>query len=253
MFMAEKIKDICDQLEINWIFILCYDKDCRSTLDSFHGLLRDEGLKILGLTRKMFNITVGSDFSEVEDASAIGEVCDLIQIPAYLCRQTSILRAGAKTGKPIHLKKGQFMSPWNMKNSVRKLEAYGCDQILLTERGTFFGYNMLVNDFTSLPIMAKTGYPICYDASHSIQLPTSMGSISGGQREFIPGLVRAAMGIGVNALFMEVHDNPPKALSDSNTVLDLKYLKLILTQAKEMHSKYLDLMNEFGEDNVHTA
>ena len=140
-----------------------------------------------------------------------------------------------------------------MKNSVRKLEAYGCDQILLTERGTFFGYNMLVNDFTSLPIMAKTGYPICYDASHSIQLPTSMGSISGGQREFIPGLVRAAMGIGVNALFMEVHDNPPKALSDSNTVLDLKYLKLILTQAKEMHSKYLDLMNEFGEDNVHTA
>ena len=252
MFMAEKIKDICAQLEINWIFKSCYDKDCRSSPDSFHGLGRDEGLKILGLTREMFNIPVVSDFSEVEDASAIGEVCDLIQIPAYLCRQTSILRAGAKTGKPIHLKKGQFMSPWNMKNSVRKLEAYGCDQILLTERGTFFGYNMLVNDFTSLPIMAKTGYPICYDASHSIQLPTSMGSISGGQREFIPGLVRAAMGIGVNALFMEVHDNPPKALSDSNTVLDLKYLKLILTQAKEMHSKYLDLMNEFGEDNVHT-
>ena len=240
-------------MNINWVFKSCYDKDCRSSPDSFHGVGLDEGLKILELTRETFNIPVVSDFSDSKDALAVGEICDLIQIPAYLCRQTSILRAGALTGRPIHLKKGQFMSPWNMKNSVRKLEAFGCENIILTERGTFFGYNMLVNDFTSLPIMAKTGYPVCYDATHSIQLPTSMGSISGGQREFIPSLVRAAMGMGVNALFMEVHDNPSKALSDSNTVLDLKYLKLILSQAIEMHSKYLELINKFGEDNVHTS
>ncbi len=253
MFMAEKIKKICDILNINWVFKSCYDKDCRSSPDSFHGVGLDEGLKILEFTRKTFNVPVVSDFSDSKDAVAVGKICDLIQIPAYLCRQTSILKAGALTGRPIHLKKGQFMSPWNMKNSVRKLESFGCENIILTERGTFFGYNMLVNDFTSLPIMAKTGYPVCYDATHSIQLPTSMGSISGGQREFIPSLVRAAMGMGVNALFMEVHDNPSKALSDSNTVLDLKYLKLILSQATEMHSKYLELINEFGEDNVHTS
>lgn len=253
LFMAEKIKNICADLGVNWIFKSCYDKDCRSSKDSFHGVGISKGLNILSKVRDEFQIPVVSDFSDSSWASETAEICDLIQIPAYLCRQTSILKSAASTKKPIHLKKGQFMSPWNMKNSVRKLEAFGCENIILTERGTFFGYNMLVNDFTSLPIMAKTGYPVCYDATHSIQLPTSMGSISGGQREFIPSLVRAAMGMGVNALFMEVHDNPSKALSDSNTVLDLKYLKLILSQAIEMHSKYLELINKFGEDNVHTS
>ena len=251
MYMAEKIQKICNDLKIEWIFKSCYDKDCRSSPNSFHGIGLDEGLKILSSIRNQYGVPVVSDFSDVNDGNFIGQVCDLVQVPAYLCRQTSILKAAAETKRPIHLKKGQFMSPWNMKNSVKKLEANGCNQILLTERGTFFGYNMLVNDFTSLPIMNKTGYPICYDATHSIQLPTSMGSISGGQREFIPSLVRAAVASGISALFMEVHDNPPKALSDSNTVLDIKYLKLILSQAIQMHNVYLDLIEKYGEDNVH--
>jgi 2-dehydro-3-deoxyphosphooctonate aldolase (KDO 8-P synthase) len=161
------------------------------------------------------------------------------------------LRSAAQTGKPVLLKKGQFMSPWNMKNSVRKLESHGCNQIILADRGTFFGYNMLVNDMTCFPIMAATGYPVCFDAGHSIQLPTSMGNISGGQREFIPHLVRSATANGINALFMEVHDNPDKALSDANTVLDIKYLENILYQAKKVHELRLELLDKLGEDNVH--
>ena len=143
------------------------------------------------------------------------------------------------------------MSPWNMKNSVRKIEAFGNDQIVLADRGTFFGYNMLVNDMKSFPIMAETGYPVCFDATHSIQLPTSMGNISGGQREFIPHLVRAAAATGINALFMEVHDNPSQALSDANTVLDIKYLENILNQAKAVHEVRLELLDKYGENNVH--
>jgi 2-dehydro-3-deoxyphosphooctonate aldolase (KDO 8-P synthase) len=175
----------------------------------------------------------------------------MVQVPAYLCRQTSVLKAAAKTGRPILLKKGQFMSPWNMKNSVRKIEAAGGNQIILADRGTFFGYSMLINDMTCFPIMAYTGYPVCFDASHSIQLPTSMGNISGGQREFIPHLVRSAVANGINVLFMETHDNPPKALSDSNTVLDIKYLENILGQAKRVHEVRLELLEKYGEDNIH--
>jgi 2-dehydro-3-deoxyphosphooctonate aldolase (KDO 8-P synthase) len=161
------------------------------------------------------------------------------------------LRAAAKTGRPVLLKKGQFMSPWNMKNSVRKIEAAGGNQIILADRGTFLGYSQLVNDMTCFPIMAYTGYPVCFDATHSIQMPTSMGNISGGQREFIPHLVRSAVANGINLLFMETHDNPEKALSDANTVLDIKYLENILTQAKVIHETRLELMARLGEDNVH--
>ena len=199
-FMVEAISNICSELGIKWIFKSCYDKDCRSSKDSFHGVGITEGLDILAMVRSEFKIPVVSDFSDPSWAEATGEICDLVQIPAYLCRQTSILKSAAKTRKPIHLKKGQFMSPWNMKNSVRKLESYGCEQIILTERGTFFGYNQLVNDMTAFPIMRKIGYPVCFDATHSIQLPTSMGNISGGQREFIPFLVRGACACGINAL-----------------------------------------------------
>jgi 2-dehydro-3-deoxyphosphooctonate aldolase (KDO 8-P synthase) len=175
----------------------------------------------------------------------------MVQVPAYLCRQTSILRAAAATTRPIHLKKGQFMSPWNMKNSIRKIEAAGNYQVLLADRGTFFGYNMLVNDFTCFPIMAKTGYPVCFDATHSIQLPTSMGNISGGQREFIPFLVRAAAACGINALFMETHNDPDNAMSDANTVMNIKYLENVLSQAKAAHEFRLEMLEKFGEDNVH--
>lgn len=249
--MADKISNICDSLEIPLIYKSCYDKDCRSSPDSFHGLGVDHGLTILSQLRDEFGIPVVSDFSDSTWAEATGEVCDMVQIPAYLCRQTSILKAAAATNKPIHLKKGQFMSPWNMKNSVRKIEAAGNSKIVLADRGTFFGYNMLVNDMTSLPIMARTGCPVSFDATHSIQLPTSMGNISGGQREFIPYLVRAAAACGISALFMEVHDDPNNALSDSNTVLDLKYLKVVLSHAKRCHEARLELFNELGEDRVH--
>jgi 2-dehydro-3-deoxyphosphooctonate aldolase (KDO 8-P synthase) len=251
--MADLIGDICRRLDVPWVYKSCYDKDCRSALDSFHGIGIDCGLRILSDVREHFGVPVVSDFSDPSWAPATAEVCDMVQIPAYLCRQTSILRAAAQTGRPIHLKKGQFMSPWNMKNSVRKIEAFGNRQIVLSDRGTFLGYNMLVNDMRSLPIMAATGYPVSFDATHSIQMPTSMGDISGGQREFIPCLVRAAAACGIHALFMEVHDDPAKALSDPNTVLDVRYLEHVLGQAKVIHETRLELLEKFGEDNVHLA
>ena len=208
LFMAEEINNICLELKIPWIFKSCYDKDCRSSKDSFHGIGILKGLQILELVREKFKIPVVSDFSDPSWANDTGKVCDLIQIPAYLCRQTTILKSAAETNKPIHLKKGQFMSPWNMKNSVRKLEKFGSKSILLTD-------------------------------------------ISGGQREFIPFLVRAASACGINALFMEVHNDPPNALSDSNTVLNLKYLKKILSEAKAIHKLRLELIKKNGEFNIH--
>lgn len=249
--MAEMIGGVCAKLGVPWIFKACYDKDCRSSPSSFHGLGLHEGLQILSDVREASGVPVTSDFSDPSWGKATGEVCDMVQVPAYLCRQTSMLRAAAETGKPVHLKKGQFMSPWNMKNSCRKVEHFGNEQILLTDRGTFFGYNMLVNDMRCFPIMQETGYPVCYDATHSIQLPTSMGNISGGQREFIPHLTRAAAACGIDALFMEVHDDPANALSDANTVLDFKYFEVVLAQAKAMHEMRQELREKFGEDNVH--
>lgn len=248
--MASRIKKICDKLKISYIFKSCYNKDSRSSPESFNGVGIDEGLDILQDVRKKINVPVISDFSDPTWAKPTGDVVDIIQIPAYLCRQTSILRAAAETGKPILIKKGQFMSPWNMKNSVRKLEYFGANKILLADRGTFFGYNMLVNDMRCFPIMSETGYPVCFDATHSVQMPTSMGNISGGQREFIPHLVRSATACGIDSLFMEVHDNPSKALSDPNTVLNIKYLERILIMAKKMHQERINLEKQFSDLNV---
>ena len=249
--MAGRIGEVCDRLDMPWIYKSCYDKDSRSSATSFHGVGIEEGLSILSEVRQTQKVPVVCDFSDVAWAEKTAKVVDFVQIPAYLCRQTHILKAAGYTGRPVHLKKGQFMSPWNMKNSVRKIESTGNEQILLTDRGTFFGYNMLINDYRNFPIMLETGYPVCFDATHSVQLPTSMGNISGGQREFIPYLVRAAAGCGINALFMEVHDNPNEALSDSNTQLDIRYLENILAQAKATHAVRLELLEKWGEDNVH--
>ena len=250
--MSQRIGEICDRLQVPWIYKSCYDKDSRSALSSFHGIGIEEGLDILAEVRQSTKIPVVCDFSEANLAKQTSQVVDFLQIPAYLCRQTHILKAAGTTGRPVHLKKGQFMSPWNMKNSVRKIESTGNQQILLTDRGTFFGYNMLINDFRNFPIMMETGYPVCFDATHSVQLPTSMGNISGGQREYIPYLVRAASGCGINALFMEVHDKPDQALSDPNTQLDIQYLENILVQAKKIHESRLELAQICGEDNVHS-
>jgi 2-dehydro-3-deoxyphosphooctonate aldolase (KDO 8-P synthase) len=249
-YMADAIGKIVNEIGIPWVYKSCYDKDCRSSPESFHGCGIEEGLEILSDIRKEFGIPVVSDFSEASWAKATGEVCDLVQVPAYLCRQTSILRAAAETGRPIHLKKGQFMSPWNMKNSVRKIEAAGGNQIILADRGTFFGYNSLVNDFRSLTIMSETGYPVCFDATHSIQNPTSMGNVSGGERQFIPSLVRAAAAVGIDALFMEIHNDPKNAKSDPNTVIDIKFIKDVLIQAKSIHEQRFELISRLGVDKV---
>jgi 2-dehydro-3-deoxyphosphooctonate aldolase (KDO 8-P synthase) len=251
LMMADRIAKICDDLEVDWVYKSCFDKDCRSSPDSFHGVGIDQGLEILAEVRKEYGVPVTSDFSDPAWAQATGEVCDLVQVPAYLCRQTSILRAAAQTGRPIHLKKGQFMSPWNMKNSVRKIEAAGGTQILLADRGTFFGYNMLVNDMRSFSIMAQTGYPVCYDITHSIQMPTSMGEISGGEREFIPPLTRAAAAAGIDAIFAEIHNDPANALSDPNTVLNIEHLRHVLGQARDIHNFRLELLEKYGVDNVY--
>ena len=247
--MAKKINKICQKHKIQFIFKSCYNKDSRSSPESFNGVGIEEGLDILAEVRNKVKVPVVADFSDVSWAKATGEVVDIIQIPAYLCRQTSILRAAAETNKPILIKKGQFMSPWNMKNSIRKLEYFGSNKILLTDRGTFFGDNMLINDMRCFPIMNETGYPVCFDATHSVQMPTSMGNISGGQREFIPHLVRSASACGINALFMEVHDNPSKALSDPNTVLNIVYLEKILVMAKTMHKERIKIEKKYN--NLH--
>ena len=250
LYMAEALKKVCDKLAIPLIYKSCYDKDCRSSMDSFLGIGVEEGLRILEKVRREFDVPVTSDVSNVEWVKATGDVVDLIQIPAYLCRQTHLLVAAGETQKPINLKKGQYMSPWNMKNSARKIEHVGNNKIMLSERGTFFGYNMLINDYRALKIMEDSGYPVCYDATHSVQQPTSLGTISGGQREFIPALVRAAAASGIQALFMEVHDDPDNALSDPATQLHLKYAEKVLAQAKEMHGLRSQMVAQWGDDDV---
>jgi len=241
--MAEAILDVTSRLGIQLIFKSCYDKDCRSSIKSYHGIGLEKGLDILSKVREQFGIPVTSDVSNVQWVEETAQVIDLIQIPAYLCRQTHLLRAAGKTGLPVHIKKGQFMSPWNMKNAAIKVESTGNKNIILTDRGTTLGYNMLVTDMRSFRIMKESGHPVCYDATHSIQMPGSLGTSSGGQREFIPELTRAAMGAGANALFIEVHDNPQEALCDATTQLPLKFLEPLLVQAKSVY----DMVRQFAE------
>jgi len=233
--MAQAILEVASKLGIQFVFKSCYDKDCRSSIKSYHGIGLEKGLNILRKVRKEFAIPVTSDVSNVQWMEETAQVVDLIQIPAYLCRQTHLLRAAGETGLPLHIKKGQFMSPWNMKNAAVKVESTGNHNMILTDRGTTLGYNMLVTDMRCFRIMKESGYPVCYDATHSIQMPGSLGTSSGGQREFIPELTRAAMGAGVNALFIEVHDNPKEALCDATTQLPLKFLEPLLVQAKAVY------------------
>ena len=241
--MADSIAKICDKHNVNWIFKACYDKDCRSSIHSFHGLGLEKGLNILDKVRQEYKVPVISDFSVPQWAAATGEVCDMIQVPAYLCRQTSMLRAAAETNRPIHVKKGQYMSPHNMKNVAEKLKYFGNDNILFTDRGTFFGYGNLINDFMGLPIMQEMGYPVCFDGTHSVQCPTTTGTISTGMVQYIPHLVRAACAVGVNALFLEVHDDPKNALSDSGTVLHIDRLEEIIKQSKEIFNLTKNFIN----------
>lgn len=233
--MATEIARICEKLGISYVFKSSFDKANRTSVSSFRGHPMEEGLRILQRVKDEVGVPVVTDIHESHQAAPVAEVADILQIPAFLCRQTDLLMAAAATGRTINVKKGQFLAPWDMKNVVSKLEAGGAKKILLTERGTSFGYNALVVDFRSLPQMRNFGYPVVFDATHSVQMPGGQGSSSGGQREYAPYLARAAAAIGVDALFMEVHENPDQAPSDGPNMIPLHQLEDVLRPILEVH------------------
>ena len=229
---AARIKEITGKLGVPFIFKSSYDKANRSSIKSYRGPGIEEGLKILKEVRDSVGVPVLSDVHSADEAARAGEVLDVIQIPAFLCRQTDIILEAARTGKAVNVKKGQFMSPVEMNNVVEKIESEGNRNILLTERGTTFGYNMLVNDFRSIVIMSETGYPVVYDATHSVQMPGGLGASSGGDSRFVLPLSKAAVAAGCDALFVEVHEDPGKAMSDGSNMLKLADLEDFLGQIK---------------------
>jgi 2-dehydro-3-deoxyphosphooctonate aldolase (KDO 8-P synthase) len=228
MDTAGRLKEICGRLAIPFIYKSSYDKANRSSVSSFRGLGVDEGLRILAEVRRQIGVPVLTDVHEDTDMRAVAEVVDVLQTPAFLCRQTNFITRVAAAGKPVNIKKGQFLSPWEMTNVVEKARAAGNDDILVCERGTSFGYNNLVSDMRSLVVMRETGCPVVFDATHSVQLPGGQGTSSGGQREFIPVLARAAVAVGVAGLFMETHPNPDEALSDGPNAWPLDLIEPLL-------------------------
>ncbi len=225
---AEKISKIAQDLQVPYVFKASYDKANRSSVKSFRGPGLEKGLKILAKVKKELGLPVLSDVHSIEQIAPAAQVLDILQIPAFLSRQTDLLLAAGKTDKIINVKKGQFLSPWDMKNVVEKLESAGCRKILLTDRGASFGYQNLVSDFRAVPVMRGFGYPVIFDATHSVQLPGGQGHASGGMAEFIPTLARCAVAAGVDAVFMEIHENPAEALSDGPNNLALAKLKGLL-------------------------
>jgi 2-dehydro-3-deoxyphosphooctonate aldolase (KDO 8-P synthase) len=232
---AEFLKKLCLRLGIPLIFKSSYDKANRSSHASFRGPGLEEGLKILRRVRAELDLPILTDVHSPEEAAAAGAVCDMIQIPAFLCRQTDLLTAAGKTGAAVNIKKGQFMAPWDMGNAAQKIVDTGNRNILLTDRGTSFGYNNLVSDMRTIPIMKELGFPVCFDASHSVQLPGGRGDSTGGQREFIPTLARAAVAAGANCLFIESHENPVEAKSDRDSVFPLEKLEELLRGVKGIY------------------
>ncbi len=232
--IAESVSRLAAELGIPYIFKGSFDKANRTSVTAFRGPGLYEGLGILTAVREAFNVPVCTDFHEADQAGVVAKSVDLLQIPAFLCRQTDMLLAAAETGKPTSVKKGQFLSPWDMKNVVDKFTAGGNGQLMLVERGASFGYNNLVVDMRSLAVMREYGYPVIYDATHSLQLPGGAGTATGGQREYLPALVRAATAVGVDALFMEVHPDPVRGLSDATTMWPLDQLRGVLEMALHM-------------------
>lgn len=223
--VASVLKEISEELKIGFIFKGSFDKANRSSIKSFRGPGLKKGLEILEQVKKKLAIPVISDVHETSQIEPASKVLDVIQIPAFLSRQTDLIVESAKTGKPLLIKKGQFLSPQEMKNVIEKAESAGAKKIILCERGTFFGYNNLVVDFRAIPVMKKFGYPVIFDATHSVQKPGALGKSTGGEREFVPFLARAAVAVGVDGIFMEVHPEPKKALSDSATAFRLSELR----------------------------
>lgn len=234
MKTAETIKEITTKLNIPYVFKASFDKANRSSIHSERGPGIEKGLEILAKVKKEFDLPVTSDIHEASQAEQAGEVLDIIQIPAFLCRQTDLLVAAANTNKIVNVKKGQFLAPWDMKNVVTKLQETGNEQILLTERGSTFGYNNLVVDMRSLITMNELGAPVVFDATHSVQIPGGNGTTTGGKREFVPHLSRAAASIGVSSIFMEVHPNPDEAMSDGPNMVKLHELEEVLKPIKQI-------------------
>lgn len=235
LFAAETLKQIYANAEVALIFKSSYDKANRSSYRSFRGPGLEEGLRILERVRNEFDLPILTDVHSPEEAKIVGEICDIIQIPAFLCRQTDLIIAAASTKAVINVKKGQFMAPWDMKNVVDKIRSMNNEKIILTDRGTSFGYNNLVCDMRAIPIMQSFGVPVCFDATHAVQLPGGQGDSSGGEREFIPVLAKAALAAGANCLFIEAHQEPAKAKSDASSVLDFESLPQLLCDLKRLY------------------
>lgn len=228
LFMADALKEIAQELSLPVIFKSSFDKANRTGAHSKRGAGLAEGLDILAEAKERTGLPVITDVHEPGQCLPVAEVCDVLQIPAFLCRQTDLLKAAAETGAAINVKKGQFLAPWDMRNVTGKLAAFGSDKIMACERGTSFGYNTLVSDMRGLPEMASHGWPVIFDATHSVQQPGGQGSTTGGQREFVPVLARAAVAVGVAGLFIETHDDPDNAFSDGPNQVPLRHMRALM-------------------------
>lgn len=233
LFLAENIQKICNKYNIGYIFKASFDKANRTSIHGKRGLGLEEGLKVLAKVKEQIGCPILTDIHNEHQCKPVAECADVLQIPAFLCRQTDLLKAAAETGKVVKVKKGQFLAPWDMHKVHEKLIAFGAKDIILTERGASFGYNTLVTDMRSLVIMAQTGAPVVFDATHSVQQPGGLGGSSGGQREFVPVLARAAIAVGVAGLFMEIHQDPDNAPSDGPCMLRLEDLDSVLSKLKQ--------------------
>lgn len=243
---AGYLKEITDRLQIPFIYKSSFDKANRSSHQSFRGFGIEQGLKILAKVREQIGVPVLTDVHEDTPLNEVASVVDVLQTPAFLCRQTNFIQDVARQGLPVNIKKGQFLAPWDMQNVVDKARAVGNEQIMVCERGAMFGYNNLVSDMRSLAVMRETGCPVVYDATHSVQLPGGQGTSSGGQREFVPVLARAAVAAGISGIFMETHPNPEQALSDGANSIPLGKIEALLTLLKELDScvKRTDFLEE---------
>ena len=234
MMMASQIKAICNKLGINLIYKSSFDKANRSSIGGKRGIGLEKSLAIFARVKKELGLPVLTDIHSAQQCEIIAPHVDILQVPAFLCRQTDLLEAAAQTGKITNIKKGQFLAPWDAENIVKKMDHFGNKKVLLTERGVSFGYNTLVSDMRSLPIMAKTGCPVIFDATHSVQQPGGLGGASGGQREFVETLASAAVAVGVAGLFMEVHQDPDNAPSDGPCMVRLDNLEKLLTKLQKL-------------------
>ncbi len=228
LMIGQCAKAIADKLGMPYVFKASFDKANRSSYNSFRGPGLKEGLAILAQIKKDLGVPIVTDIHEPAQAEPVAEVADILQIPAFLCRQTDLVYQAAKTGRTVNVKKGQFLAPWDMKNVIKKIEEAGNHNIMLTERGASFGYNTLVTDMRGLAIMRELGYPVVMDATHSVQIPGGQGTSSGGQSQYVPHMARAAAAVGIDALFLEVHDNPAEALSDGPNMVKLDNLEALL-------------------------